>query len=517
MRTCKILALLLALCLGLAPVAGATWSIVLVDAATGEVAVGTATCLPGTNLRAFVPVIVVGVGAGATQSQVDPSGKHKKLIFNQLTLGTPPAQIIDLLKEEEDLPAFKCSRQYGIADMFGGAASFSGSCNGAFKGHRFGTVGTVSYAIQGNVITGLQVVLAVEAALLASDGQLLSDRLMLGMEAARALGGDGRCSCEDNPPANSCGSPPINGFEKSAHVGTVVLARVGDTDGPCTGGAIGCAAGDYWLNLNFLGQEEDIDPVFFLQAQYDTFKQRMRGHVDGLKTQAVWSDPVPLSGGGAVAELQLSLADLEGTPITHGGAKIQIAHSEDSAGLSDRQVIEDHGDGTYTLRFLATAATGTDRFEITVKDGLRPAVLYPLPEIQYPVPLLASADEVSASQGGTVVFDVQGPTAAAGRRFVLGLSFDISTDRPGAGLPLSGGALLPLRRDALLAAVPQLVAQGILNGVPGTLDANGRATVTLDLPPGLLGPVLGETLRAAWCTLEPTDFASGAVTLRIAP
>lgn len=424
MTRSRIPTLLVCLWLGLAPVVGATWSIVLVDAATGEVAVGTATCLPGTDLRAFVPVIVVGVGAGATQSQVDPSGKHKKIIFDELKLGTPPADIIALLKQAETLPALKCSRQYGVADMFGASASFSGGCNGPWKGHRTGTIGTLSYAIQGNVLTGMPVVLAAEAAILASDGQLLSDRLMQGMEAARALGGDGRCSCDMNPPADACGAPPINGFEKSAHVGTVIVARVGDTDGICAGGAIGCASGDYWLNLNFQGLEDDIDPVFFLQAEYDQFKERMRGHVDGVRSQAVWSTPVALAGGGAVAELQLSLADLEGTPITHGGAKFKIQHTDDSAGLSMRQEVLDHGDGTYTLRFLATAAAGTDRFRISIDDGVGPAVLYPLPEIDYPVPLTAGTDEVSATAGSTLLIEVPGVPGVPGGRFQLRLSVD---------------------------------------------------------------------------------------------
>ena len=512
MRTPKILCTLLALWLGLAPIAGATWSIILVDAATGEVAVGTATCLPGTDLRAFVPVIVVGVGAGATQSQVDPTGKHKKTIFNELQKGTPVPEILELLKAQETVAALKCSRQYGVVDMFGGAQSFSGGCNGPFKSHRFGTVGTVSYAIQGNVLTGLPVILAAQAAVLESEGQLLSDRLMLAMEAARAMGGDGRCSCLTGT-APSCGAPPVAGFEKSAHVGTVVLARVGDTDGPCSGGATGCAAGDYWLNMNFQGLEDDIDPVFWLQDRYEIFKARMRGHVDALQTRKQWSPPVPLSGGGAVAELELNLRDLEGTPITHGGAKITIAHSAESAGNSTRHEIKDHGDGRYTLRFLANAVAGVDRYEITVDDGLRPTLLYPLPELSYPVALATSTDAVSASGGAQVSFEVQAPSDAAGRPFVLGLSLD----GPGPGIPLAGGALLPLRRDAVLAALPQLVSAGLLDGVPGTLDAEARATVELTLPPGLLTPLIGQTLRAAWTTDQPTDFASGPVTLRIDP
>ncbi len=507
----RVAAALLALGLGLAPPAAATWSIVLVDSATGEVAVGTATCLPGTDLRAFVPVIVVGVGAGATQSQVETSGKHKRLIFDELTAGTAPADIIELLKAAETVPVLGCSRQFGVADMNGQAAGFSGGCNGQFKAHRVGAQGTMAYSIQGNVITGLPVLLAARAAVLNTPGSI-AEKLMAAMEAARVFGGDGRCSCDMNPPADACGAPPAGGFEKSAHVGTVIVARVGDTDGPCLG--TGCANGDYWLDLNYQGGTDDIDPVFWLQDAYATFKERMAGHADGVESFLTWNEPEPLPGGGAVAEAVLVLRDLDGTPLTTGGAQISIGHADDSAGLSSRQSVKDHGDGTYTLRFLADATTGTDRFVITVRDGLRPAVLYPFPEIEYPVPLLASTDEVSAAAGAVVRFDLTGPASAAGRPFVLGLSLD----GPGEDLVLPGSrAALPLRRDPVLAALPWLVDEDLLRGVPGTLDASGRAVVELELPAGLLAPLEGRTLRAAWCTWDPADFASGATLLRVAP
>ena len=42
------------------------------------------------------------------------------------------------------------------------------------------------------------------------------ERFMAGLQAGRALGGDGRCSCSFNDPT-SCGVPPPD-FEKSAHL-----------------------------------------------------------------------------------------------------------------------------------------------------------------------------------------------------------------------------------------------------------------------------------------------------------
>ena len=62
-------------CLGLllfAAPASATWSIVIVNLVTGEVAVGIATCLTGFDLRPNTVVIVPGHGAAAAQSFVGP-------------------------------------------------------------------------------------------------------------------------------------------------------------------------------------------------------------------------------------------------------------------------------------------------------------------------------------------------------------------------------------------------------------------------------------------------------------
>ena len=109
--------------LALVPSSRATWSIVLTDMATGEVAVGTATCLEGFVIENWVPVIVVGKGAGVAHGSLDTSGQNRILIRDQLLLGTSPPEIIQLVIDGDLL---KCSRLYGIADLQGGRASFAG-------------------------------------------------------------------------------------------------------------------------------------------------------------------------------------------------------------------------------------------------------------------------------------------------------------------------------------------------------------------------------------------------------
>ncbi len=380
-------ALILALLASLAPNASATWSIVLTDMATGEVAVGTATCLEFLSIKKLVPVIVVGVGAGATQSQVDTTAKNKKIMVAELLKGTLPKDIIALMKQGDIL---KCSRQYGIVDLQGQSAAFSGGCNGQWKGHLKGQVGTITYTIQGNVLTGQPVIDAAEAAVIGATGTL-SDRLMAGMLAAASLGGDGRCSCTTGGP-QSCGSPPAGGFDKSAHIGSMILGRIGDTDAPCIA-STGCAAGDYWMDLNVSDGQAGLDPVLQLQALYKTFRKRLRGQPDGIASNVFVGNPVDLGGGLTEVRVDLDLRDLDGIPVPFGGAQIEVHHAPGSAETFERTVVQDHGTGAYTVLLYARANTtngagdgggvGDDLLDITIKNGRVQATLYPFPVVSF--------------------------------------------------------------------------------------------------------------------------------------
>lgn len=222
---------------GLASPAQATWSIILINTRTGEIAVGSATCLTGFDLQANTPVLIAGVGAATAQSFVDQGGFNRVFIRDRLLMGLSPADILSVL------PAFDPghqSRQYGICDTreAGRAATFSGTGAGQWaggvtgRGIAIGHAGAdIVYAIQGNVLTGAPVVSMAEAAVLNTPGDLAA-KLMASMEAARAMGGDGRCSCSSGNPT-ACGSPPAS-FTKSAHIAYMLIARAGDRDG-CNG------------------------------------------------------------------------------------------------------------------------------------------------------------------------------------------------------------------------------------------------------------------------------------------
>ena len=147
--------------------ARATWSIVIVDLATGEVAIGIATCLTGFDLRPSTVVVVPGYGVAAAQSFVGPLSL-RQLIRQGLLNGDTAAQILAQLAAAD--PGHQ-TRQYGIVSLTGGEVTFTGTGAGAWAGGLTGQTGTLRYAIQGNVLTGAPVVAACEQAILTTTGR----------------------------------------------------------------------------------------------------------------------------------------------------------------------------------------------------------------------------------------------------------------------------------------------------------------------------------------------------------
>lgn len=221
-----LLALAAGLCL--APAADGTWSIVLIDTRTGEVALGSATCLTAFDLQAGTPVLLPLIGGATAQSFVDSSYQNRVLIRDRLLARVHPDDILD---ELDGFDSGHRTRQYGMGDTLGRVATFTGSGAGAWAGGATGQIGDIVYAVQGNVLTGAPVVDEAVAAIIATPGDLAA-KMMAGMEAARLMGGDGRCSCSTTDP-DGCGAPPPS-FEKSAHIAYMLIARAGDTFG-CNG------------------------------------------------------------------------------------------------------------------------------------------------------------------------------------------------------------------------------------------------------------------------------------------
>ena len=106
-----------------------------------------------------VPAAVAGVGAIATQADANVAYKGQALAH--LDDGATASVALQRLLEEDE---GRDHRQVGIVDVDGNAASHTGSACLDWAGGLTGP----GYAIQGNILTGAEVVEAVEAAWLAS-------------------------------------------------------------------------------------------------------------------------------------------------------------------------------------------------------------------------------------------------------------------------------------------------------------------------------------------------------------
>jgi uncharacterized Ntn-hydrolase superfamily protein len=370
MRACRSFTLLAILLAAAAP-AQATWSIIIVDRESKEVAIGSATCLTDFNLKRFLPVVLVDVGAAAAQASIDALARNRQVIHAELLAGTHPAEILVLL---EDYDFGHQTRQYGIVDTLGRAVTFSGSQNGEYANGLTGQFGSLVYSIQGNVITGQPVLDQAEAAILNTPGDI-PDKLMAAMEAARDMGGDGRCSCAPGDPTG-CGSPPDD-FDKSAHIGFMVVTRRGDIDGVCTS-TRGCANGTYFLTINIAFQTaEDPDPVDQMREQFDIWRTENVGVPDAVASTLTITPARLLNDGVSTATAQIEVLDWQGLPATNITDVIVEHDPAGSAGSSTIGPVNDLGNGVYEAELTAGTNPGLDRIAVRVADPTGERYLIP--------------------------------------------------------------------------------------------------------------------------------------------
>ncbi len=130
-----------------------------------------------------VPAARMGDGAIATQSFCNTLYKRDGLAM--MSAGrSAPATLEALLVDDDQ----RESRQVGIVDAAGKAATFSGADCLDWAGG----VNGPGYAIQGNILAGPDVVEAMQTAFVESHGSQLPERLVESLKAGDAAGGDRR-------------------------------------------------------------------------------------------------------------------------------------------------------------------------------------------------------------------------------------------------------------------------------------------------------------------------------------
>lgn len=157
-----------------------TFSIAAYDQTEHTWGVAVASKFPAVG--AVVPWAMVDCGAIATQAMANTSFGPRGLKL--LSSGLSASETLQQLLAEDD---GRQSRQVGIVDAHGDAATFTGSDCMDWAGGLTGP----GYAIQGNILVGAHVVNAMQQAFLTSPGDLAA-RLHAALFAGDRAGGDRR-------------------------------------------------------------------------------------------------------------------------------------------------------------------------------------------------------------------------------------------------------------------------------------------------------------------------------------
>ena len=474
-----------------------TWSIVAVNTRTREVCISSATCLPNFNLRLNLPVMRPGIGGGVSQALVDSGAANRQIIWNGLNAGLAPQQILQQLLGVQAAQ----SRQFGIVDFENLPVTFSGSQTIPANPGVVGVVGEWRYAIQGNILTDNQVVLAAEQAFLQTNGDI-GQKVMAAMEAARFWGGDGRCSCSASAPT-SCALPPAEPFQ-SAYTGFFLISRVGDTGGSVCNSSSGCAQGQMYAALNAIGNASTADPVITLRAQYNAWRAALSGRPDHIASETLADREALVADGRTEAEVTLFLRDLDGVPVGHGGATIAVNSVGAAGAASFAGPVVDNGDGTYTLRIRAGQTPGDARFRVTVNDGVSPVTLWPELALRVdPIaPLHIGFDAISARDARSVPIVLNAGYDADPRAYLLVAS--TAGTVPGVSL---GSLTLPLKSSRLLRYSLSNAGDPDLLRTTGPLHPSGRAVAWFTPDPSTLRHLAGTRIEWSGVVFGPNGRA----------
>jgi uncharacterized Ntn-hydrolase superfamily protein len=168
--------------------ADATWSIVAVDPRTREVGSAGASCTPYV---AGIVALAPGHGVIVAQAMSNPEARGRGVEL--LALGGSPTAIVGAISHPEFDKDF-AQQQYGVASLhfFDRPAAFTGTSTHPERGHLLAP----GVAVQGNILTGADVLTATMEAFQQASLLPLPERLLAALEAGGAKGGDRRCGAQ---------------------------------------------------------------------------------------------------------------------------------------------------------------------------------------------------------------------------------------------------------------------------------------------------------------------------------
>lgn len=147
---------------------------------------GVAVASKFVAVGSVVPAVRLGVGAVATQSLA--RWAYRAEVLDALEAGAEVGAALAAATAADDGRAL---RQVGAVGPTG-AATFTGDECFPWAGGRAAGDATTAWAVQGNILTGPEVVDAMEEAFFATAGRPLDERLLAALLAGDAAGGDSR-------------------------------------------------------------------------------------------------------------------------------------------------------------------------------------------------------------------------------------------------------------------------------------------------------------------------------------
>lgn len=174
--------------LALTSPARATFSIVAADAGTSAIGSAGASCVPYEVIRILRVAPARGLIVG--QAYFDDAALDEA--EEMLASGQEPAAVLDAITDASTFPNAP-RMQYGIVDVVGRTASITGPEATPYAADLAGSSGSVTFTVQGNLLTGPEVLSGMASA--AEGGCDLPERLVRALEAAgEDGGGDSRCT-----------------------------------------------------------------------------------------------------------------------------------------------------------------------------------------------------------------------------------------------------------------------------------------------------------------------------------
>lgn len=158
----------------------ATYSIVAWDSVTGDL--GVAVQSKFLAVGSVVPYAKAGVGAVATQALANTSYGPEALAMLERKM--PVREVVEFLTQKD---SGSSQRQLGVVDAGGNSSGYTGQGCSAFAGNLAGR----GYAVQGNILAGEGVIIAMARSFEVSSGEL-AGRLLDALDAGEKAGGDKR-------------------------------------------------------------------------------------------------------------------------------------------------------------------------------------------------------------------------------------------------------------------------------------------------------------------------------------